>query len=373
MGDVLRKKPTLSIQAGVFTTEEQIPNYRILVRKTFEKSNDLEGVTIYDLSKPDKNVVVTAEEGTVSFSPDYTKIFMDLRDGTIHQLDDSEPGKYRRLRFERHRVAIPASGFGFERSDASKARRDDRTMSAGMMMRVVDSIRTSRARKDSMLVQRLMSDLDVKFNPTVEVVSRRGTREWKRDPFRERRLIRYTEIKPGDSTLARIDTAAKVEAKDSVQAAFRASGNIKQFQSYVQGDIGAINFDTNEIDKYLVEVYKKYSIPVACMVFVLVGVPLGMMARRGGFGVGAGLSLGFFLFYWACLIGGEKLADRGFLSPFWGMWIGNVILFIIGMLLTLKAGREMTIIDWTRFSRFVPKLFRMPADAQPEDRQGGRP
>ena len=70
-----------------------------------------------------------------------------------------------------------------------------------------------------------------------------------------------------------------------------------------------------QIDSYWVEIHKKYSIPTACIVFVLVGVPLGIMARRGGFGIAATLSLGFFVLYWACLIGGEKLADRDIVHP----------------------------------------------------------
>jgi lipopolysaccharide export system permease protein len=56
-----------------------------------------------------------------------------------------------------------------------------------------------------------------------------------------------------------------------------------------------------QMDMYLVEIYKKYSIPFACVVFVLIGAPLGMITRKGGFGVAAGMSLGFFLLYWACL------------------------------------------------------------------------
>ncbi|MDT8324147.1 MAG: LptF/LptG family permease, partial [Bacteroidota bacterium] len=142
MTDIIRIKPTMSLQSGVFTSEHDLPNYRILARKTFEKSNDLEGVTIYDLSDPENSIVVTAKTGTVSFSPDYASVIMDLRDGEIHQLDNKTHKKYRRLRFQRHRVNMPASGFGFQRSDASRTRRDDRTMSAGMMQAIVDSIDT---------------------------------------------------------------------------------------------------------------------------------------------------------------------------------------------------------------------------------------
>ena len=110
MTDIVRIKPTLSLQSGVFSSEKDLPNYRILVRRTFEESNDLEGVTIYDLSDPEFSVVVTAKTGTVHFSSDYTRVIMDLRDGEIHQLDSKTLKRYRRLRFARHRVSMPAHG-----------------------------------------------------------------------------------------------------------------------------------------------------------------------------------------------------------------------------------------------------------------------
>lgn len=94
--------------------------------------------------------------------------------------------------------------------------------------------------------------------------------------------------------------------------------------------------NSKQVDMYLVEIYKKYSIPFACVVFVLIGAPLGMITRKGGFGVAAGMSLGFFLLYWACLIGGEKLADRELLSPFLSMWVANIILGIAGIYLVFR-------------------------------------
>jgi lipopolysaccharide export system permease protein len=116
------------------------------------------------------------------------------------------------------------------------------------------------------------------------------------------------------------------------------------------------------VKEYLVEINKKYSIPVACFVFVLVGAPLGVMARRGGFGVAASLSLGFFLLYWASLIGGEKLADRELLEPWVGMWMANIFIFVIGMILTLRIARENVEIDLSFLSRLIPKRFRSSSE-----------
>ncbi len=107
------------------------------------------------------------------------------------------------------------------------------------------------------------------------------------------------------------------------------------------------------------------------MVFVLVGLPLGIMARRGGFGIAATLSLGFFVLYWAFLIGGEKLADRDILSPFLGMWAANIIIGIMGIYLTFRIGRETVVIDWSFFQRFIPRRMRSTLPDEPPTRRHG--
>jgi lipopolysaccharide export system permease protein len=136
----------------------------------------------------------------------------------------------------------------------------------------------------------------------------------------------------------------------------RAHGNL----NIITSEIAYINANEDEIHSYTVEIHKKYSIPVACFVFVFIGAPLGIMARRGTFGTAATLSVGFFLMYWACLIGGEKLADRGFVAPWLGMWIANIILIIVGGYLTVRTANENPRIQWTFFRRFVPKSLRSP-------------
>jgi hypothetical protein len=85
-----------------------------------------------------------------------------------------------------------------------------------------------------------------------------------------------------------------------------------------------------------VEIHKKFSLPVACVVFVLIGAPLGMRVRRAGPGV-AFVSVGFFLFYYLCLVGGEELANRLLLPPWLAMWLPNLVLGFWGLDWTLRA------------------------------------
>ncbi|MCK4689604.1 MAG: LptF/LptG family permease, partial [Candidatus Marinimicrobia bacterium] len=110
-----------------------------------------------------------------------------------------------------------------------------------------------------------------------------------------------------------------------------------------------------QVNKYSVEIHKKFSIPFACIVFVLTGAPLGVMTRRGGTAMAAIFSLIFFLIYYVFLIGGEELADMAFISPFWAMWAPNIILSFVGIYLIYYTAWEQTTIDFSWLFKFFKK------------------
>lgn len=92
--------------------------------------------------------------------------------------------------------------------------------------------------------------------------------------------------------------------------------------------------------QYMVEIHKKFSTSFACFIFVLIGAPLGIMARKGGIGTGIIYSLAFFVIYWICLIGGENLADRLIISPELAMWASNIIIGAFGIFITVAMVRD---------------------------------
>jgi lipopolysaccharide export system permease protein len=84
-----------------------------------------------------------------------------------------------------------------------------------------------------------------------------------------------------------------------------------------------------------VEVHKKFSIAVACLIFMIIGAPMGLALRRSGLAVVGAVALGIFIFYWVSLVQGEKLSERGFFPPWIGMWIANVLMSGVGLYLIL--------------------------------------
>jgi lipopolysaccharide export system permease protein len=92
---------------------------------------------------------------------------------------------------------------------------------------------------------------------------------------------------------------------------------------------------------YLVEVHKKYAITVACLVFVLLGIPLALRFPRGGMGLVLGGGLGIFALYYISLTAGEPLADDGLVHPAVAMWAPNVVFTIFGLIGLLRVNREL--------------------------------
>lgn len=316
MFEISQKKPTLSIEPGIFSQE--VNNTAILVRDIDRKTGMMTQITLYDYSDPSKINIVTAESGKLYFTADMTKLIMDLHNGEIHETDQKENGLYRKLLFSRHKITMNADQFSIQSSGIG-SHRGDRELSAEDMWGRVDSLMALRNSYFSMF----MADVNRYFIG---------------DSLEKRRPAKTDDSAPPDfrNMITRLQAQKNLIISSSMRV------------DMMQG----------EADKYLVEIHKKYSIPVACIIFILLGSPLGIMTRKGGFGMAASISLFFFLIYWAFLIGGEKLADRGLVTPLWGMWSANLLMGILGIFLTNKTAKETINLDFTFLKKLIPKKWR---------------
>ncbi len=82
-----------------------------------------------------------------------------------------------------------------------------------------------------------------------------------------------------------------------------------------------------------VELYKKTSIPFSCLVFVIIGAPVGITYRRSAKGIGFGISIIIFFVYYILSMSGQSLAIKGIVNPFIGVWYPNFILLLAGIVL----------------------------------------
>ncbi|MFV1951638.1 MAG: LPS export ABC transporter permease LptF [Nitrospinota bacterium] len=90
----------------------------------------------------------------------------------------------------------------------------------------------------------------------------------------------------------------------------------------------------------MVELYKKFSIPINCFILGIIGAPLGIKSRRAGKYGSFAISLAIILFYYLCMISGESLGKAGNIPPLLATWTPNVIVGIVGIFLVFKTARE---------------------------------
>ena len=317
MSDISRTKPTLSLEPGFFSQE--VDNYAILVRSIDQTSNWLYQVTIYDYSNGAKINVVTADSGKIFFSKDQSKLIMDLYNGEIHESDIQNTTMYRKLEFEKHIITMNGDQFSFQQSGPTS--RGERELSVEDMLVITDSLK-----------------IIVKNN-----------KELFNNESNKLLFIDSSEVK----------NAAELKLGKNPELIYlRAIEKVRNTKNIIVSNLNRMEWNKRELEKYEVEIYKKFALPAACIIFVLIGAPLGVMVRKGGFGVAAGISLFFFLIYWAFLIGGEKLSERGFFSPFIGMWAANFVLGIVGLILTIKTNKEAKTLSFNFFKKLIPKRFR---------------
>ncbi len=318
MEDISRQKPTLSLEPGVFSQE--VSNYAILARQINKNNNQLEDVVIYDNTDPGKVNIVTAKKGKIYFSKDQTKLIMDLWDGEIHESSVNQPYQYRKLIFKKHRITMNAEQFSFQQT-APGGPRGDRELSTQAMVTIADSLR----------------QIKQKYIKNLSSITGRYMFADTLNPYGA--MPRNGKIKK------EINYAAVLEKIRTAQNIVISSSRMEESMQ-------------DELNSYMVEIHKKYALPIACIVFILIGAPLGVMVRKGGFGVAASISLFFFVVYWAFLIIGEKFADRNIITPFWGMWSANILLTIVGLLLTTKTVQESVQINFNFLKKLVPKQWR---------------
>ncbi|MFH1868980.1 MAG: LptF/LptG family permease [Candidatus Omnitrophota bacterium] len=94
------------------------------------------------------------------------------------------------------------------------------------------------------------------------------------------------------------------------------------------------NIDTVPL---LAEIHRKIAMAFSGFVFVLVGLPVAINTKRREKSVGFGMSLIILITYYLLFIGGQALALRHIVTPIIGLWLANIIYFILGSTLMFMA------------------------------------
>jgi len=323
--DIRMAKPGFDLEENTFY--EGIDGYTFLVRKVDANSDTLRDITIFQEPVEDRyRAFIRADRGVLQ-SNDGQTLSLYLNDGSILR---SIPGERRtdetmeRTDFTRYRLSFDLSELAFSRTNPEDRSRTGRTMSAEAMKVVADSVRREVYNEfDKFTVSTKQSEM-IPFN-----VDRSSS------VYRRAVSVGDEDLQPYETPYEAINLLEHPQAQVSVINL--SINSLNRYRADVESYNANVGWRKIRVAEFWVEIHKKISIPFACMLFVLIGAPIGILTRNGNLGVAALISAAILTIYFMAIIQGEKLADRGAISPFMGMWAINIVYLVIGFFLTLHV------------------------------------
>lgn len=317
--DIRMKKPGFDLQPGVFY--DGIEGYTFLVKEIPAETDSLHDVTLFqEESKDRQRAFIKAKKGWLE-TPDEHTLTLYLENGSImRNMPGSGSREIEYSDFNRHRITFDLSDLAFTRSNPEQRNRNDRTMRAQAMLAYIDTL-------ESEIQKEIQSFLNDKGN----------FRNLEADSYHQSFV---PEIENAEDTTqiyhSSIETLNQVPFPE--QQTILINQTISRLSSYraeIDNLASNLNWRKSRVAEFTVEVHKKLAIPFACIIFVLLGAPIGIMTRKGNIGFAAIVGLVLLTIYFIAIIQGEKWADRLIISPFIGMWGINFILGLTGFLMIL--------------------------------------
>ena len=139
----------------------------------------------------------------------------------------------------------------------------------------------------------------------------------------------------------RAQEAARGKTFEAPQAPNQISSPAYLLSSAAQIEVmkSRVHDAETSMSRYETEIQKKFALAAACIVFVLLGAPIGIRFPRGGVGLVIGVSIIAFALYYVGLVVGEDLADKLILNPVIAMWMANTLFTVVGVAGLIRVQR----------------------------------
>ncbi len=320
--DIRKQKPALNIKEGMFYNE--LSGYSIKIDKKLENGVDLKGIMIYDhTSKEGNDKVIVANKGKMYLSENENYFIISLEDGySYYEMNISNKNQSRplqRCKFKKDILRFDMSDFGMKRTSEELYRNHYAMMNNAQLEIAIDSIYSKKNINLKLFKTNISEKIFVDFDKLNTIIKKTG------------KNMTYYESKVYNDAIS----------------------SVKYLKSILNNSISNQIYSDKIAIKHKVEWHRKWSLATACLIFFLIGAPLGAIIRKGGFGMPVIVSVGFFITYHIISVTAEKMVKESEISVLEGMWISNLILLPVGLFLSYKANTDSQLISL----HFIKQLF----------------
>lgn len=339
--DIRHQKPTVALKPGIFYSG--ITGFYIKVGGKDDETNTLYNITVYDhTSGKGNDHVITAEKGQMTQDEQAMALTLKLENGKqyreIDPKDPKEENHYEMIgtTFKSWEKRFDLSQFKLNRTDENFFKDLKQMLDLDQLQRQIDTIRIDEkklleAQVENIRVQVGFSRFGLDTQKIAPVPAAGGVND-------------ITDLLNG------------YNKTDKIRIMERAMNKARNIKNYTDVLDKQIHYKEKDLTSYEVEVHRKFTLSIACIVLFFIGAPLGSIIRKGGLGWPLFYSVLFFILYHVTSIIGEKLTENEVTTTFGGMWLSTFVLLPIGIFLTLKATQDSRLYSTDFYRNVVRKL-----------------
>lgn len=337
--------PELEIPERIFYSG--IPGYSIYVSgRDKQHPGRMLDVMIYDHQKGNEQArIIRADSGRIVMDEGKTYLAWRLYSGqSFENLErptymSDKPIAHAKERFDYKEIIIPFDA-NFQKMDDSQMKSlyvgknlIELQQSFDSATLVLDSIRTETGG----LLDRSQYTQRYSYNMAYHA----DTTEWA--------LERLKELEISSSTAELSINLDSIVQMPTLQDSIRLFSAAISSMERVRYEAEARLYSDKEVFSFFrtngQEWHRKFTFPVACIIFFIIGAPLGAIIRKGGLGMPVVASVLFFIFYYIIDTFGFNMT-KGESVPVWlGMWLSSMVLLPIGIFLTYRSAQDSITIN----------------------------
>lgn len=341
--DIKKQRKEIKFKDGVFFNG--IPNISIRVGKQNPKTNLITDVLIYDTRDRVMTKTIIADSGYINLIENNRYMQIILFNGQNYE--DRRDFKWfsettlNHHVFEKQEILMALDGFSFEKSDNDSFGNISESKNIKELAHDIDSLQ----KKVEIAVEKAE---DKVFKAHLFALDTMFLSRYRTDSS-------YMDTRAFKMTHKSMDTMS-IERKENIINA--AVSKLEQMKySSLQGH-NEVKASSITLHRSKVDWHKKLTLPISIMIFFLIGAPLGAIIRKGGLGMPTVISVLFFVMYYIISMTGEKMVKDGSWSPFIGMWLPTIVLFIIAIFLMWKAITDSKLLDIDAYSIALTKWWK---------------
>lgn len=344
-----QKSLSLDIMEGAINS--QIPGYNVYVKKKNKETDMLYKIMLYDVSTGlTYPRIVAADSGKLSMTADQKHLVLQLFNGRWYEDvkggGNAQFGKemYRRESFHDKEILIPY--------DATFTMIDDEGLKSqyigknyNELTQSIDSLNTRIDSAGSVLAGELQR---------IPVLGTSSSRVEMHDgkpvtvPVKTFQAKSLIDVDSLFGSLANDERATIASRASMLAASAQQDVNFKSFVPLEDGKV---------LRRHQIELQKKFTLSLACLIFFFIGAPLGAIIRKGGLGTPIVVSVLLFIVYYMIDNTGYKMARDGHWPVWQGIWLSSVVLLPLGIFLTYKAVNDSAVFNPDTYVNFFRRLF----------------